>query len=132
MSSCCSHLKGTFHTFLTFHVGKVEITGVLLRIEFLLCIDHCWLKRIASVEETDDVSQIPHTIDAEVIDDCCLTGILPCYQQTLELFLFGTNGYRENTADRLQLSVETEFAYEHIVMQPLIAHFSMSSQDADG
>ena len=55
MSTGSSHLKGTFYTLLTFYVGKVEITGVLLGIEFFLGIYHRWFKRRPSVEEADDI-----------------------------------------------------------------------------
>ena len=55
MSTGSSYLKGTLNTLLTFHIGKVEITGVLLCIEFFSGIDNCWFKDSTPVEEADDV-----------------------------------------------------------------------------
>ena len=54
---------------------------------------------IMSIEEMDDLHQIVHAIDVDVVDNGSLADVLTGYNKSLILFLAGTNGNGKGTAD---------------------------------
>ena len=132
MASCCGNLQGTLHSFLSFHVGKVEVEGTLLFVKLLAGIDKGGLVEGAAIEETDDIGQTFHPKHLQLVHHRRFTHIVLRHNQPLELLLTGTDGDGEHTADRLQLAVESQLTNHHIVSQHRLADLSVGCEDADG
>ena len=131
MSTSRSYLKGSLHTLLPFHISEIEVIGVLLLVELLAGVNKSGLVAIVAIEEADNIRQIVHAIDIEVVDNSGLTHIFLGDNESFKVFLPGTDGNGKGTADGLDLSVEAKFAHHHIIVQPCIADLSMGSEDAD-
>ena len=84
-------------------------------IEFLTGIDDGGFILLCPVHETDDVREILHAIDLQVVHNCRLVYVLYGHDETLELLLTGTDSYGEGTADGFQLTVEAQLTNHHIV-----------------
>ena len=115
MSTGCGNLQGTLHTFLALHFCKVKIERVLMLVELTTGIDNGCFVIVVAVEEADDIGEIVHAIDLEIVDDSRLAGILLGYDETFELFFSCADGYWQGTVDGLQLSVEPQFTNHHVL-----------------
>ena len=132
MTAGGSHLQGTLHALLSLHVGKVEVEAVLLLIEFPTGVHQRRFILSVSVQETDNIRQVVHSVDRQIVDDGGLTSILTRNEQSLEMLLPGSDGYRKSPTDGFQFPVQTELADHHIVGQHRLADLTVSSQDANG
>ena len=115
MTTSSGHLQGALHTLLSSHIGKVEVEAVLMFVELLTGIDDGGLILFCPVHETDNVREVLHAIDVEIVDNSRLVHVVHGHNKALELLLTGTDSYGEGTADGFQLTVEAQFAYHHIV-----------------
>ena len=113
MSTSSSHLQGTLHTLLTFHISEVEVEGILMLIELTTGVDIGGFVTIVAIKKADDVSQILHPKDVKLVDDSCFASILLGNNKAFELLLSGTDGYRQGASHRFELSVESQFTYHH-------------------
>ena len=108
------YLQCTLHTLLAFHISKIKVEIILVFIKLLAGINKRRLMMRITIQETDDVRKVIHTIDIEIIDDSSLTDILARHQKSFELLFTGTDSNRKDTTDGLELSIETQFSYHHI------------------
>ena len=67
-----------------------------------------------------------------MVDDRRLTDVLLGNDESLELFLTGTDGNRQSTADGLQVSVEAQFTDEHVFVELFALYLAVSGQDGNG
>ena len=84
-------------------------------VEFLTGIDDGGLILFCPVHEADDVREVLHAIDVEIVHDSRLVHVLHGHDEALELLLAGTDGYGEGTADGFQFAVEAQLTNHHIV-----------------
>ena len=56
---------------------------------------------IITIKEVDDISQIFHPVDIELINNSCLTRILLWYDKALELLFPSTDSNRQGACHRL-------------------------------
>ena len=132
MTAGSRHLQGALHTLLTTHIGKVEVEMALLLVKLPAGIDTSRFEALGSVEEVDDLGDMLHAIHVEVVDHGCLADVLPGHYQSLEMLCTGAYGYGQGTTDGLQGAIETQFTYEHIVLQHAVLHIAIACQQSDG
>ena len=106
MSSGSSYLQGTFDTLLSLDVREVEVVLVLLLVELATGVNDGRLVAGVAIHEPDDIHQGVHAIDLQLVDHGCLADVLTGNDESLELFLTGTNGNRQRTTNRQQASVQ--------------------------
>lgn len=129
--ACRCHFESALHVLLSAHIGKVDVKLVLAFIEFLACVDDGGLKVFQPGDELDDVHDSVHAIDLEVVDHGCLHHVLPWHDEAFELLGTGADGYGQSALDGLQMAVETQLAYHHILVQAVALYASAGSQYAD-
>src|SRR5574344_1688862 len=131
MSTGCSDLQSTFYTFLSAHVGKIKFKLTLLFVKDLPGIYDCWFKRLFPVQETDDINDILHTIDIDVVDDGSLVNVLFGNDQPFVMFGTRLDGNGQGTPYRLESAVQSQFTYNHILIKMLCFDIAVSCQNTD-
>ena len=131
MTTSGSNLQGTLDTLLTFHVREVEVELQLLLVEFTARIDDCWLVGRGTVEEMNDIHQRLHAIYFQLVDNGSFSDILLRHDEALKLLLAGTDGNGQCSTDRLQMTVQSQLAHQHIFVQSLLFHLTISSKNTD-
>lgn len=111
------YFEGALHVFLSADIGEIELVLTLLLVEFTAGVNLCGVKMGAAVEEIDDIRQGFHAIDLDIIDYGGFADVLFGYNEASELLFTCLDGDGKCTANGLQASVESQFAYEHIVGQ---------------
>ena len=102
----------------------------LVFIKFLACIYDGRSEILLVADKTDHFCQRTHAIDFELIDHSRLPRILFRYNQSLEMFSSGSDGYRERTLDGLKRSIKAQFAYKHKFLEMRFWHIAVCPQDA--
>ena len=131
VTSCRSYFQSSLDALLTFDVREVKVEMVLLFVEFLTRINDGRLVCRGTIEEVDDIQQRFHTIYLKIVDNSSFADVLLGNDETLELFLASTDGDRQCTADRLQMTVKSQFAYQHVLVKVSIFYLSVSCQYSD-
>ena len=126
MTTCCSHLKGSFYTFLTTHVDEVVLTMILLLEEFFAGIDDGRREQGTIIEELNDVKQRIHSIDIELVDHCRLAYILTRHDKPLEFFCSCLDSDRQGTTDRKQTAIKAQLTYQHVFAQAIAGNLVAS------
>ena len=75
MSTGSGHLKGALDILLSADVAEVEVELVLLFVELAAGVDDGGLVGGVAVEEIDNVGQVLHAINTDIVDDSRFEGI---------------------------------------------------------
>ena len=99
MATGSGYLEGTLDVLLSANVGKVEVVVTLLLVELAAGIDDGGFEGCRAVEEVDDIGEVVHAIDLEIVHDGCLADVLSGHDESCKLFLPGLDGNGKGTAD---------------------------------
>ena len=131
MATGSGNLEGTLDVLLSANVGKVEVVVTLLLVELATGVDDGGFEGCRAVEEVDDIGEVVHAIDLEIVHDGSFADVLPGHDESCKLFLPGLDGNGKGTADGQQTAVETEFAHEHELTETVGDDLAVGSKDAD-
>ena len=106
MSTCCSNFHSSLYTLLSFHISKVEIIRILVFIEFLARVNNGRFKVVITIKKIDNIGEIIHTIDLQIIYHGCFTGIFLWYNHTFKVIFLSADSNRQNAANRLYFPVK--------------------------
>ena len=132
MPTSCRYLQSTLHLFLSLDICKVKLEFTLLRKEFGTCIDDRGWHQLLAVQMSNNLVNVTHAIDIEIVYYCCLANIVFRNKKSLKSHLSGFDGDRQRTFDGLQRAVQTQFAHHHVAVQHPRIHLTVCCQDANG
>ena len=101
MPTCSRYFQCTFHVFLSFHIGKIQLRSALAGIKLFTCIDLYWFKLLFPIEELNHFFQIFHSIYFQVVYNSCFTRILFRNDDAFKAQLPCFYGNWQSTFDRL-------------------------------
>ena len=128
MSTSSSHLQGTLYAFLTTHIGKVEIKGVLVVVKLLTCINNGRFAILGTIQKGNHISDILHAVHLKLVYHSRFAHILLGNYQALKLLFACTDGYRQHTAYGFQFAIQAQLAYHHIILQCIFCYLAVGSQ----
>ena len=131
MAARGSHFERAFHGFLTAHISEIKVKIALLLVKLPTGVDHRRLKRLRPVKEVYHIHKSFHAIHFEIVHHRSLADVLLRHYQAFIFIGSGLYRDRQRTAHGLQPAVETEFAHEHIVLQPVAFQVLYRRENAD-
>lgn len=128
--ACRGDFEGALRHLLPLHIGEVD--GIMERGgEDLVNVDRERRDRVAIFEELHSFLQRRHGIDIEPGRDCRLARILNGDDDPLFLLAQCAHRNRQDTMDRLQLSIEREFADENVIREIFAQDLPGRGENAD-
>ncbi len=92
VAACCRYLDGTLHLLLPLHVGKVKLEVTLTSLKISSRIDGGGLHGLCAVQMTDDLIDVAHAVNMQIVDNRSLADILLGHEKTFESHLAGSDG----------------------------------------
>ncbi len=112
MSAGARNFERTFHVFLSFHFGEVEVELVFGACEFFAGVDARGFEEDFAVEEVHHFRQRDDAIDVKIVDDGGFRDIRFRNDYALHAEFAGHDCHRECSADRQDGPVERKFAHD--------------------
>ena len=106
MAAGGGYFECTFHVFLSFDFGKVEIETALPGVEFFAGVDNGGFQFALAVEKLDDFLDVVYAVHPDVVHHGCFTGILPGYNHAFKTQFACLDGNGQYPFDGLQATVE--------------------------
>ena len=87
MSASRGDFKGALGSLLPSHIGEVEVAVCLLFVELAAGVDACRLELPTPREEVDDIGQLRHPKNIEVVHNRRFANVLCWHDESFELLL---------------------------------------------